>query len=106
MDIDKNDVAEEGCIASIMDPETGVTIDDLRIPLDDPEYKNLIDALNADQKDVFVTVLEALGQRKIMPQFMTKVRQWRCACYCPAASSYRSLGLPLLCARITPCTLR
>ena len=74
VDIDDSDVSADGTIASVMDPETGTTIDDLRIPMDDPEYKPLVEALKADSKDLFVTILEAMGQRKILPQFVSKDR--------------------------------
>ena len=63
MDIDDNDVNEDGSIASIMNPETGETVDDLRVPTNDPEYAPMLEALKADNKDILVTVLEAMGIR-------------------------------------------
>jgi len=74
MDIDDNDVNEDGSIASIMNPETGETVDDLRVPTNDPEYAPMIEALKADNKDILVTVLEAMGIRKIQAQFVQKDR--------------------------------
>ena len=73
VDLDLNDVNENGNICTLMDPETGATVDDLRIP-DDSEYAPLKDALTADEKDVLVTVIEAMGQRKVLPQFQCKER--------------------------------
>ena len=72
LDIDENDVTDDGAIASVMNPETGDTVDDLRVPLDDPEYKGLREALAEDKKDIFITILEAMGIRKIQAQFATK----------------------------------
>jgi hypothetical protein len=73
LDIDDNDVTEDGSIASLMVPETGETVDDLRVPQDD-EYKLLREALKDDKKDLFVTVLEAMGIRKIQAQYVSKDR--------------------------------
>ena len=70
IDINEDDANDEGAIATIMDPETNDTIDDLRIPLDS-EYAPLREALNGP-KDVYVAVLEALGKRKILSQFVLK----------------------------------
>ncbi len=80
IDLNEGDVNEEGAIASIMDVESGETIDDLRIPvgLDEvgAEYKGLREAIKENSsgsgKDVFVTVLEAMGKRKILSAFMCK----------------------------------
>lgn len=80
IDLNESDVNEEGAIASIMDPESGDTIDDLRIPvgLDEVgnEYKPLREAIKENSsgsgKDVFVTVLEAMGKRRILAQFAAK----------------------------------
>ena len=74
LDIDSSDMSEDGAVCSIMDPETGATVDDLRIPLDDAEYKPMVEALKADQKDIFVTVLEAMGIRRIQVQYVSKDR--------------------------------
>ena len=87
MDIDDNDVNEDGSIASIMNPETGETVDDLRIPTNDPEYTPMVEALKADTKDVLVTVLEAMGIRKIQAQFIQKVGPVACARLSNAAHS-------------------
>lgn len=123
LDIDESDQTDDGDIASIMNPETGETVDDLRVPTNDPEYKGLRDALKEDKKvgrpcvcargagrsrlgrraravrahssartrahpphppptlhtpppqDIFVTVLGAMGIRKIQAQYATKDRQ-------------------------------
>ena len=74
LDIDDNDLTEDGAIASLMNPETGNTIDDLRVPINDPEYKSLRDTLKDDKKDIYVTILGAMGIRKIQAQFATKDR--------------------------------
>lgn len=74
VDINDGDANEVGSIASLLDIETGETVDDLRVP-DDAEYAPLREALktsDAGGKDVFVTVLEAMGQRKIQSQFLLK----------------------------------
>lgn len=73
LDIDDSDVTEDGSIASLMNPETGATIDDLRVP-QDAEYKSLRDTLKDDKKDIYVTILGAMGIRKIQAQFATKDR--------------------------------
>lgn len=76
VDLDESDVNEEGAIASIMHPETADTIDDLRIPMMDDEYKGMRDAIKENAsgagKDVYVTVLEAMGRRRILSTFVTK----------------------------------
>lgn len=75
VDLNESDVNEEGAIASIMHPETADTIDDLRIPMD-ADYKNMREAIkensSGDGKDVYVIVLEAMGKRKILPDFQCK----------------------------------
>ena len=74
IDINNADINDDGAIASLMDPETGDTVDDLRIPEHDDEYKGLRETLKEDKKDIFVTILEAMGIRKIQAQFATKDR--------------------------------
>jgi translation initiation factor 5A len=73
-DINDDDANEEGSIASLLNPETGDTRDDLRIP-DTNEYKNVREALAADEKDIFVTVIEAIGKAKILPEYSAKDRK-------------------------------
>ena len=74
VDIDDSDVTDLGSIASCMNQETGEMVDDLRVP-DDAEYKPMRETLAADEKDLFVIILEAMGQRKILPNFTTKDRK-------------------------------
>lgn len=71
VDFNEGDSNDEGTIVSLMDPESGDTLDDLRIPSTD-EYKNLREAFAEGSKDVYVTVLSAMGSRKILPQFQAK----------------------------------
>jgi translation initiation factor 5A len=73
VDIDDSDTTEDGAICSLMNPETGETLDDLRIPSDE-EYNNLREAHKEDKKDLLVMVLEAMGQRKVLSQFTMKDR--------------------------------
>ena len=72
MDINDGDSNEAGSIVTLMS-EAGETLEDLRVP-DDDEYKNLRDAIKADKQDLFVTVLESMSIRKVLPQFIAKVR--------------------------------
>lgn len=76
VDLDESDVSDEGAIASIMNTESGETIDDLRIPMLDDEYKSMREAIKENAsgagKDVYVTVLSALGKSKILPMHTTK----------------------------------
>ena len=74
MDLNERDVNEKGAVVSICD-ENGETVDDLRVPIEGEEkaeYAALVDAIKENQagsgKDVYVTVLEACGQRKVLPQ--------------------------------------
>ena len=71
MDVNDGDQNEHGSIATLMS-EAGETLEDLRIP-DDDEYKALREAIKADKQDIFVTVLAALGIRKVLPNFIAKV---------------------------------
>jgi translation initiation factor 5A len=74
IDINDEDSNEVGAIASLLDLETGETVDDLRVPTD-AEYNALREAVKASDasgKDVLVSVLEAMGQRKILSQFVLK----------------------------------
>ena len=73
-DINDADASELGSIASLLDAESGDTRDDLRVP-DDKEYANMRAALAADDKDVFVMVIEAIGKGKILPEFVQKDRK-------------------------------
>jgi translation initiation factor 5A len=73
-DINDDDANDEGSIASLLNPETGDTRDDLRVP-DDKEYANLREALAADIKDIIVTVTEAIGKAKIQSEFVQKDRK-------------------------------
>ncbi len=69
------DVNEEG-YATLMSTETGETNDSLKFPPDaareDPaemaKYAGLLAAVRAAEKDVFVTVLTALGTEMILSQ--------------------------------------
>jgi len=75
-DINEGDSNAEGAICSLLDPESGDMLEDLRIPMDD-EYKPMREALAANEaagsdKAVVVTVLEAMGKRKILAQFQVK----------------------------------
>ena len=72
MDINDGDSNEAGSIVTLMS-EAGETVEDLRVP-DDDEYKNLRDAIKADKQDLFVTVLESMSMRKVLPNFIAKVR--------------------------------
>lgn len=72
-DVNDDDANADGAIAGLLNPETGETRDDLRVP-DDKEYANLREALLADEKDVFVTVIEAINRSKILPEFVQKDR--------------------------------
>lgn len=78
MDLNDRDVNEKGAVVSICDEE-GATVDDLRVPIEGEEkaeYLPLVEAIQANMagsgKDVYVTVLEACGQRKILSQFLLK----------------------------------
>ena len=73
-DIDDGDSNDEGSIASLLDPETGDTRDDLRVP-NDKEYTPMRDGLAADSKDIIVTVIEAISKAKILPEFAAKDRK-------------------------------
>ncbi len=73
-DINDDDANDEGSIASLLNPDTGDTRDDLRVP-DTDEYKLMREALTADQKDLFVIVIEAIGKAKIMPEVSQKDRK-------------------------------
>lgn len=73
-DVNDDDANEEGSIAGLLDSENGDTRDDLRVP-DNNEYKSMREALAADEKDVFVTVIEAIGRAKILPEFIQKDRK-------------------------------
>ena len=83
MDINDSDQNENGSIVTLMS-EAGETVEDLRVP-DDDEYKSLRDAIKADKQDLFVTVLAALGIRKVLPNFIAKVSVLK---ECRAADSY------------------
>ena len=76
LDLDESDENGDGAICSLMDPETSDTVNDLRIPVRDPEYKPLVEAVKENTsgagKDVFVVVLEAMGTRKVLTTFVTK----------------------------------
>lgn len=76
LDIDLSDKNEDGAIASLLNTETGDTLNDLRIPVDEAEYKPILEASieNNDKggKDVYITVLEAMTKRKVLPGFLTK----------------------------------
>ena len=73
MDINFGDTNDAGSLATLLDPETGETLDDLRIP-GDSEYAPIRDALKAGtgDKDLYVTVLAAMGTRKILPVYTQK----------------------------------
>lgn len=77
VDIAEDDVNEAGAICSLLDGEAGTLVKDVRIPMDDADYKPLRDALatvldtDAD-KSVVVTVVAALGTRKLLPAFRLK----------------------------------
>lgn len=72
-DVDDSDANEEGSICSLMNPETGETRDDLRVP-DTDEYANLRAALTKDEKDIWVTVLSAINRNKVLAEFVQKNR--------------------------------
>jgi hypothetical protein len=72
MDIDNADTNDDGSIASLVS-ESGDTLDDLRVP-DDEEYKGLREAVAAGTHDIIVSVVEAVGIRKILPNYISKVR--------------------------------
>jgi hypothetical protein len=76
VDLNESDKTDDGAIASLMDPEDGSTVDDLRIPLDNDEYTSMVTAIRENMsgagKDVYVTTLEAMGTRRIMSQFLCK----------------------------------
>lgn len=69
------DVNDEG-FASLLSAESGETIDSLKFPPDAAredaaemaKYDGLLAALRAGEKDVFVTVLTALGTEMILSQ--------------------------------------
>lgn len=73
------DVSAEG-FASLLDPETGETRDDLKFPpeaaLEDPPelaaYNGLITQMREGTKDVMVVVLSALGTEMILSQAASK----------------------------------
>jgi hypothetical protein len=83
VDLNMGDVNEDGAIVSLM-TEAGDTVDDLRVPMDE-EYKGMREAIaaNADGggKDVYVTLVSAMGKRKIQPGFLLKYapREWSAA---------------------------
>jgi len=72
IDINESDVNDQGAIASLMDTDSGESYDDMRISLDDAEYKGMREALKEGSKDVYVTVLEAMGMRKVLPTYVCK----------------------------------
>jgi hypothetical protein len=55
---------------TLMD-DKGDTREDLRLPIED-EYKNLREAFADGSKEVWVTVVNAMGISKIDPQFVLK----------------------------------
>ena len=90
MDLNERDVNDKGAVVSICD-ENGETVDDLRVPIEGEEkaeYAPLVAAIKDNQagsgKDVYVTVLESCGQRKILPQ---------CVCAAAAAAAGSALAL-------------
>lgn len=70
VDINDGDKNEDGSIASLFDPESGETLENLRVP-DDADYKNMREAF-AEGKEITVTVLSAMGKSKILNEFNTK----------------------------------
>jgi len=77
VDVDEDDVNAEGAVCSLLDGEAGKMMKDVRIPMDDADYKPMRDAMAAvlaseTEKTVVVTVLAALGTRKLLPAFRMK----------------------------------
>ncbi|KAI9024243.1 hypothetical protein DFJ74DRAFT_75039 [Hyaloraphidium curvatum] len=64
--------ADDGNLATLMDPENGDIVDDLRVP-GDPAYQPLVDGYGgAGERNVFVTVMSDQKARWILPQFLLK----------------------------------